>query len=240
MKTLFLFTLSALLAISLNARENPFALYEEETGKMYEFNENLNTPEAIQEAEYIKKIQQQMQNANKNEAVKKTVVPVKPQVPVVPKTYTKQEVDSLLQKTKQQTEQKTKEIVKKEISKKEPEQIVYVKPRTDVADDSDTLTTKNILPFVKLEFSDNKILIHSEHSMFKKFSIEKEKKLAFDFKAKVSFNSKKDSLNSKNFKAVAVGNHQKAGYFRVAVELTNKPSKYSVDYKDNIITITSK
>ena len=43
MKTLFLFTLGALLAISLNARENPFALYEEETGKMYEFNENLTT-----------------------------------------------------------------------------------------------------------------------------------------------------------------------------------------------------
>ncbi|MCT7537907.1 AMIN domain-containing protein [Aliarcobacter butzleri] len=236
MKTLFLFTLGALLAISLNARENPFALYEEETGKMYEFNENLTTPEAIQEAEYIKKVQQQMQNANKNE---KKSTPVPP-TPVVPKTYTKQEVDSLIQKTKQQTEQKAKEIVKKEIAKKEPEQVVYVKPRADVADDNEALTTKSILPFVKIEFNDNKILIHTTHEMFKKFSIEKEKKLALDFKGKVSFNSKKDNLTSKNFKSVAVGNHEKAGFFRVAVELANKPSKYSVDYKDNIVTIISK
>ncbi|MCT7554916.1 AMIN domain-containing protein [Aliarcobacter butzleri] len=239
MKTLFLFTLSTLLAVSLSARENPFALYEEETGKMYEFNENLTTPEAIQEAEYIKKVQQQMQNANKNEAVKKTTTTVPPAV-VAPKTYTKQEVDSLIQKTKQQTEQKAKEIVKKEIAKKEPEQVVYVKPRADVADDNEALTTKSILPFVKIEFNDNKILIHTTHEMFKKFSIEKEKKLALDFKGKVSFNSKKDNLTSKNFKSVAVGNHEKAGFFRVAVELANKPSKYSVDYKDNIVTITSK
>ncbi|WP_226813964.1 AMIN domain-containing protein, partial [Aliarcobacter butzleri] len=90
------------------------------------------------------------------------------------------------------------------------------------------MTTKNILPFVKIEFNDNKILIHTTHEMFKKFSIEKEKKLALDFKGKVSFNSKKDNLTSKNFKSVAVGNHEKAGFFRVAVELANKPSKYSV------------
>ncbi|MFW2608685.1 hypothetical protein ACN5OY_11410, partial [Aliarcobacter butzleri] len=80
--TLFLFTLGSLLAISLDARESPFALYDEETGKMYEFNDNLTTPEAIQEAEFIKKVHQQMQNANKSE---KKSTPVPP-TPVVPKT----------------------------------------------------------------------------------------------------------------------------------------------------------
>ncbi len=237
MKTLFLSIFSILLAVSLNARENPFALYEEETGQMYDFNENLNTPEAIQEAEYIKKIQEKIKNANKSKELTPEMV-----TPPPPKIYTKQEVDSLIQKTKQQTIQNTKDIVKKEIAnvKKEPEQIVYVKPRGDIEESGTALTTKDILPFVKIEFNDDKILIHSDYAMFKKFAINEENKLAFDFKAKVSFNSKKDSLNSKNFKVISIGNHAKGGFFRVVIELANKPSKYSADYKDNIVTISSK
>lgn len=248
MKTLFLFTFSVLLAISLNARENPFALYEEETGVMYDFNENLNTPEAIQEAEYIKKIQQKMKNANKNQEELSSKLTTPPPA----KTYTKQEVDSLLKKTKQQTEQEAKAIVKKEIAKTKqaPEQVVYVKPRDDLDEKTTTivdttttttaLTTKNILPFVKIDFDDNKLLIYSNYPMFKKFSIDEENKLAFDYRAKVSFKSKKDNLNSKNFKVATVGNHTKSDFFRVVIKLENKPSKYNVEYKGNIVMITSK
>jgi hypothetical protein len=47
-------------------------------------------------------------------------------------------------------------------------------------------------------------------------------------------------LESKNFKKVAVGNHKKEGYFRIAIELIDKPSKFDVNYKDEIITITRK
>ena len=54
------------------------------------------------------------------------------------------------------------------------------------------------------------------------------------------FNTKKDDIESKSFKKIAIGNHKKEGYFRVAIELIDKPSKFEVDYKDEIITITKK
>ncbi|BAK74568.1 MAG: AMIN domain-containing protein [Arcobacter sp.] len=245
MKTLSLFTLTVILAIGLNARENPFEMmntFEEETGKMIEMNENPVTPEDMQEAQYIREMQQKMSDVNKNkvnDAVNKIVPTIKENKPVQ-KTYSKQEVDSLLQKTKKQTEQKTKEIVKKELANTkpaEPEQIVYVKPRPDITDD-DTLVAKTLLPFLKIEFSDNKLIIHTDYKVSKKFSIIKENKLIIDYKAKVNFNTKKDDLDSKNFKRITVGNHKSEGYFRVALELIDKPSNYNVSYKDDLITIS--
>ncbi|WP_418187496.1 AMIN domain-containing protein [Aliarcobacter lanthieri] len=139
-------------------------------------------------------------------------------------------------------------MVKKELAnvKKEPEQIVYVKPRADVETDGKTTTLpsdngiRNILPFLNIEISDDKLIIKSEHTMFKKFSIDKENKLALDYRAKVSFTTKRENINSKNFKNIVVGNHQKGGYYRVAVELGNKPSKYSVDVKSGTVTISLK
>lgn len=76
--------------------------------------------------------------------------------------------------------------------------------------------------------------------MFKKFSIEKENKLAFDYKAKVNFNTKKEQLAGSNFKNITVGNHKSGGFYRVAVELGSKVSKYSIDVKDDELVIKLK
>lgn len=271
MKTKFI-TLLIGLVVSLEARENPFARYDnnENTNSEYvthhennpfgkydsnqarkskALEDNLTTIEDMQEADYIKRIQEQMNSKPVKNNQNTTSQPIQKQSAPKPaeKTYTKKEVDSLIQKTKQQTEQKTKEIVKKELSnsKKEPEQIVYVKPRADLSENTTTVvnngvSTKTILPFLKIDITDDKLIINSEHKMFKKFAIDKENKLVFDYKAKVDFKTKREILNSKNFKNISVGNHQKGGYFRVAVELTNKPSKYGVDIFDGSITITLK
>mgnify|MGYP002776314485 FL=1 len=67
-----------------------------------------------------------------------------------------------------------------------------------------------------------------------------ENKLIIDYAATIEFNTKKDELESKSFKRVALGNHKKEGYYRIAIELIDKPSKFAVDYKDDIITITKK
>ncbi|MFV7790663.1 hypothetical protein ACNO6Z_07345 [Aliarcobacter lanthieri] len=241
-----LIMLTLILTVFVEARDNPFAKYEEETGRMFEVNETPKTLEEMQEAEYIKKVQQEInqQSTTTQTSTKATTQTVKP----VEKIYSKKEVDSLIQKTKQQNEQKAKELVKKELAnvKKEPEQIVYVKPRADVETDGKTTTLpsdngiRNILPFLNIEISDDKLIIKSEHTMFKKFSIDKENKLALDYRAKVSFTTKRENINSKNFKNIVVGNHQKGGYYRVAVELGNKPSKYSVDVKSGTVTISLK
>lgn len=242
MKTLFLFTLTVILALNLNARENPFEptdVFEDEVGKIVQMDEN-SVKKSMEETPYIKEMQEKMsnvtgQNKNKVEENIDKAMPVTEQ-----KAYSKKEVDSLIQKTQKQTEQKAKEIAKKEVQKTtEPTQVIYVKPRADVAED-ESLLTKNILPFIKLEFNDNKLIINTTHPVSKKFSIDKENKLIIDYKAQIEFNTKTDTLESKSFKKVAVGNHKKEGYYRIAIELIDKPSKFAVDYKDDIITITKK
>ncbi|RBQ32792.1 hypothetical protein CRU92_03495 [Arcobacter sp. FW59] len=247
-----LIMLTVVLTIFLEARDNPFAKYEEETGRMFELNETPKNLEEMQEAEYIKKVQQEInQQVTTQTPTKTPTQTTKQPVKQAEKTYSKKEVDSLIQKTKQQSEQKTKELVKKELSnvKKEPEQIVYVKPRADVESDGKTTTSsndggtsgaKNILPFLNVEISDDKLVIKSEHTMFKKFTINKENKLALDYRAKVSFTTKRENINSKNFKNIVVGNHQKGGYYRVAIELGDKPSKYNVDVASGTVTISLK
>ncbi|MDY0052908.1 MAG: AMIN domain-containing protein [Aliarcobacter sp.] len=249
MKTLFLFTLTIILSINLNARENPFAVtnaYEEESARILQLNESPKTLEEAQEALYIKEMQEKMSkvsdlNANKNkveDAVKK-IIPIIKESPT-PKTYSKKEVDSIIKKTKSQTEQKTKEIVKKELSKTqdvEPTQVVYVKPRPDVIED-DELVSKKLLSFLKIEFNDNKLIIHADHKVSKKFSITRENKIIIDYKAKINFLTKRDDIDSRNYKKITIGNHKNEGYYRVAIELIDKPSKYDVKYENDLITIS--
>jgi len=248
MKTLFLFTLTIVLALNLNARENPFEVtnaYEEEVASIIEQNEAL-LQEEMQNEQYIQEMQAQMskkedENKNKVEEAVNKIIPVIKEKPAE-KIYTKKEVDSLINKTKKQTEQKTKEIVKKELENTkvmEPTQVVYVKPRPDLVDD-DAVIEKKILPFVRIEFNDKKLLIHTKYKVSKKFSVNKENKLIIDYKAKVNFYTKRENLESKTFPKIAVGNHKNEGFFRVVLELEDKPSKYDVTYKDNLITVSKK
>jgi hypothetical protein len=238
MRTLSLLTLSIVLSVSLCARENPFEmtnLFEEETGKILESNGAPMSPDALQETQFIQQAQQEMNGATKRIDDVKTPSPSdKP----VQKAYSKQEVDSLIQKTKSQTEEKTKEIIKKELSKTkstEPEQVVFVKPRADVEED---MLSKKILPFLNLEYNNNKLIINTTHKVSKKFSIDKENKLIIDYKANENFTTKSAELNNTSFKKVVIGNHTKENFFRIAIELTEKPSKYNVEYKDNLIIIS--
>lgn len=249
MKTLFLFTLTIILSTNLSARENPFAVtdaYEEASARILEIDETPKTLESAQEAQYIKEMQEKMSkvtslDANKNKVEEKInkIAPLVKENPA-PKSYSKKEVDSMIQKTKSQTEQKTKEIVKKELSKTqalEPTQVVYVKPRADVIND-DELVSKKLLSFLKIDFNDNKLIIHTDYEVSKKFSIIRENKIIIDYKAEINFLTKKDDIDSRNYKKITIGNHKKEGYFRVAIELIDKPSKYDVKYENNLITIS--
>ena len=249
MKTLFLFTLTIILSTNLSARENPFAVtdaYEEASARILEIDETPKTLEAAQEAQYIKEMQEKMSkvtslDANKNKVEEKInkIAPLVKENPA-PKSYSKKEVDSMIQKTKSQTEQKTKEIVKKELSKTqavEPTQVVYVKPRADVIND-DELVSKKLLSFLKIDFNDNKLIIHTDYEVSKKFSIIRENKIIIDYKAEINFLTKKDDIDSRNYKKITIGNHKNEGYFRVAIELIDKPSKYDVKYESNLITIS--
>ena len=147
MKTLFLFILTVIIAANLNARENPFEItdaFEDDTEKGIVLDEQA-VKKSMEEAPYIKEMQEKMSGGTEKNKVENNSVTT----PVIDeKTYSKKEVDTLIQKTQKQNEQKTKELVKKEVQKvAEPAQVVYVKPRSDV-NDNETLLTKNILPFI--------------------------------------------------------------------------------------------
>lgn len=246
MKTLFLFTLTIILAFNLNARENPFEAtnaYEEEAARIIEQNESDNN--SINESAYIQEMQEKMSavsknNENKNkvtEAVKKLKPALK-----VEKTYSKKEVKKLIKKAQVQSESKAKKLLKKELAKSkmvEPKQIVYVKPRTDIIDDTMNMKTKMLLDFVKVEYNDDKLIIHTNDTVSKKFTLEKENKIIIDYKARKNFYTKREILESRSFKKIAVGNHKKEKFYRVVILLSKKPSNYKVEYKDNLITVLS-
>jgi len=249
MKTLFLFTLTIILSLNLSARENPFAAtnaYEEEAARIIELNE-INEEETLN-AEYIKEMQQKMNNmtsvnkddVNKNK-VKEAVKKLTPALKAKPKekTYSQKEVKKLIKKAQIQTEAKTKAIVKKELAKTkvvEPQQVVFVKPRTDIVED-DPMKTKEILPFIKVSYNNDMLTIHTDDKVSKKFSLDKDNKIIIDYKAYKNFYTKREDLNSKAFEKVAVGNHKKDRFYRVVVKLSSKPSDYKVNYKDGLITI---
>ncbi|WP_424688454.1 AMIN domain-containing protein [Halarcobacter ebronensis] len=228
MKTLF--TLLLLLPLTIIARENPFqptTAYEEEQARMIELNE-MDENYAVEfqaEQHYINEVYEKMNNpAEEKKAEKKE--PKKP-------ALTKEEVKKLIEKAKKETEQKTKEIVKKAVDEKpkEIEQVVYVKPRLDVTYE------KEILPFVKVEYDNDKIDIHSDYKVSKKLTLPGKKKIILDYTAKKNFYTVRKKLESTNFLKVAVGNHKKDGYFRIVVELAQLPENYEVSYNDNRVTI---
>ena len=68
------------------------------------------------------------------------------------------------------------------------------KPRPESVDDA--LVAKTFF-LLKIEYNDNKLLIHTEYKSIKKFSVIKENKLVIDYKAKVNFNTKKMRLTQK-------------------------------------------
>ena len=232
MRTLLLSTtIAAFLSISLQARENPFILYEEKTGKVIESPSKVKNVTDLEEEQFIRDYQNKLKNPEQESEQR---APVQ----VQEKSYSKKEVDSMMLKTKYEAEQKAKALVKKELTK-EPEQVVYVKPRADAATD-ETLISKNILPFIKVDYNDNKLLIATQDAVSKKFSINNENKLVIDFKGKKNFTANKHSLNSANFKAISTGNHAGNGFYRIVIELASKPSSYNFDYNDSIISITKK
>jgi hypothetical protein len=246
MKTLFLFTLTLILTLNLNARENPFAAtnaYEEEAARIIESNEQ--DMDTLNDQEYIQEMQEKMsmmnsENKNKVEKAVQTLMPaLKTQKPMKtpvkkPKTYSKNEVNKLIKKAKKETTQLIEEKIQKAAI--EPKQIVYVKPRTDLAVE-DPIKTEKILPFLTLNYDNKMLTLNSKYLVVKKFTIDKEKKLIIDYKAKVNFYTKRKELKSKNFNKITVGNHKKEKFFRVVLQLEEKPSKYTVSYKEKLITI---
>ena len=219
-----LFTLLFVLSISLIARENPFEAtnaYEEEAARIIEMNE-IEEDYAVefqQEQQYVNEMYEKM---NKPEEKK----PKKPEL-------TKEKVEKMIKKAQKESEKKAKTIAKEVIIKqpKKVEQVVYVKPRLDVVNE------KQLLPFVKVEYDNDRIDIFSKYSVSKKITLPGEKKIVLDFNAKENFYTIREQLKSTNFPKIAIGNHKNENFFRVVIELIDTPENYEVTYDDKKVSV---
>lgn len=220
MKTLL--TLLLLLSTSLFARENPFTAtnaYEEEAARMIEINEVEQDydVEFQQEQQYVNEMYEKM---NKPEPEPNTMKP----------TLTEEKVKKMIEKAQKKV--KPKVIIKKVVEQpKKPQQVVYVKPRLDVTSE------KEILPFLKIEFDNDKLDIYSKYKVTKKITLPGKKKIVLDYTAKENFYTVRETITSTNFPKIAVGNHKKDKFFRVVVELAHMPESYEVTYDDNKVSI---
>jgi hypothetical protein len=227
MKTLF--TLLLIFSTSLIARDNPFEstnAYEEEAARMVEINEVEEdyAVEYQQEQNYVNEMYEKMNNPNEEKSKK---------AKKAKETITKDEIKKLIKEAQKKTVKQTKKIVEKAVKEKpkEVQQVVYVKPRVDVSYE------KEILPFVKIEYNNDKIDIVSKYKVSKRLTLPGEKKIILDFDAKENFYTKREKLKSSNFLKIAVGNHKKDNFFRIVLELSEKPENYEVSYDNDMVTI---
>ncbi|AXH16156.1 hypothetical protein CRU99_08305 [Malaciobacter mytili] len=227
MKKISLFIALLILSSNLSARENPFEptqTYNEEVARLMEIDESYPDEFDNQEKYYIKEIQDNMKANSINKDTKASNEKKEPEV------LTEEKVKKLITQAQQKTVSETKKIVK-ELKEQKPEEIIYVKPRTDVSYE------KEILPFLKLEYTNEKLQLQSKYKVFKKFTLPNKNKMILDFYANENFYTIREDLNSTNFTKITVGNHKKDKFFRVVVELSDTPLNYEVTYDDNQVTI---
>ncbi len=238
MKKILISTLVLLVVSQLQARENPFIrtdLYNEEVSRIMEEQEKQDK-ELVQwqEEQYIKQFEKR-----KNKVKKPKMPTVEKPKKKKEKLYSQKEVKKLIKKAQVQSERKVNNLIKKELKKVKPQQIVYVKPRADVLEEKDKeLKRKKILSFLSITYDDDKIMLQTKYKVLKKFEIENENKIVIDYKAKKNFYTKREDLDSKNFKKIAVGTHKKHKYFRVVLKVAKKPDSYKITYnKKGLLTI---
>jgi uncharacterized protein with gpF-like domain len=257
------------MVASLQARENPFMptkAYDDEVARLMEIDQNyppefMEKNQDIQTEDMTPILKEGDVNKPLPTAVAKSEEEMKKE---------QMQKEAQMQKEKELEDALKKvEIAKKEAAKAKMEKnkaleeakkleergpVIYVKPRatTEITPDAnaETPTTQDnmkmdvksveVLPFLKLEYSNDKMTLNTKYKIMKKFYLEDEKKLIIDFKANVSFFTKNVVLDSANFKKITVGNHSEEHFFRVVVEVADMPSNYDVSFDDTLVYILPK
>ncbi len=225
-------TVSMLIAISLVARLNPFEeiplVPDEDDGKR------------------IIKLKTQPINPETSPLVNnKKVLPLLKEKIIVKKP-SKEELDvqksinEAMKLSNIKTDDKVKEKIqsnsKKTIEKKLP--IAEKKVKT-IAPQYGTF---KILPFLTIQSDKSQLKITSRKHYYvvTSHNLKKEKKIAFDFLAKVKLYSRNKQLNTTSFKSYAVGNHSESNFFRVTVQLEYPINQYKISIDNNIAVIKKK
>ncbi len=97
--------------------------------------------------------------------------------------------------------------------------------------------TYDATPFVSIKSFADRLEIHTNNKVYRKFNLLDVSKIVIDFHAQVNFYTKRMDLNSDYFDEVAVGNHKKEQYYRVVIKTTQDPQSYKVTHRPGIVTI---
>ncbi len=228
------------LIINLEARENPFMptkTYQDEMARMME----LETLEGDYPPEFQAKDVPEVQDVPD---MPKPVAKTKKQLEA--EAYAKKAAAAAAKKAKMLKMQKAaaakkakeeamqKEVEELAMKKAKENPMIYVKKREDIVVDKKI----DILPFINIEYTNDKLTILSKYNVFKKFYLEDENKLILDFRGKTTFYTRHYDLESKNFKKFSIGNHKEKRFFRAVIILKEHPAKYSVTYDTNMVLVT--
>jgi hypothetical protein len=229
MKFIYITLTFIILCISLEARENPFeatsAFVEEkqrileiEQDYAYEFQKKDSEVEVTKTQEVKPVVEKTSKKVNK------------PKV-VIKKVDQESKIKKLIKSIEKQLPAKKDEI-DIETMNVEPEIMPEVAIEKVVAKE-----VYNPTSFIKIINYEDRIEIHTNYKVFKKFDLNDENKIVLDYHAKVNFYTQKIDLNSKYFNKIIVGNHKKEKYFRIVIKTKNHPSLYKVTHKNDMVII---
>ncbi len=94
-----------------------------------------------------------------------------------------------------------------------------------------------LLPKLNISFTNNTFFIYTKYKVYKKFVLKRERKIVFDFKAHVNFYTRRNVLNSENFKHLTIGSHKGGKYLRVVINVSKNPNSFNIGYSDKGVII---
>jgi len=197
-------------------------------------DKNTSMPQVDKEAkkEIKPKMQMKPTSVKKMALVEPKITTAEPMIPPMP-----QEMPAKKEETKTITlENAMSNLSEEKIEVQVPNRKGFGEPKMEMIA-KDIHENIDLLPFVNLDYTNDKITIGSKYEVFRKFTIDKSKKIVLDYHAKTFFLTKSKKTNTDYFAKVIAGNHLKDRYFRIVVVLKDKPSKYKVTYTNNLVTI---
>jgi len=197
-------------------------------------DKNTSMPQVDKEAkkEIKPKMQMKPTSVKKMALVEPKITTAEPMIPPMP-----QEMPAKKEETKTITlENAMSNLSEEKIEVQVPNRKGFGEPKMEMIA-KDIHENIDLLPFVNLDYTNDKITIGSKYEVFRKFTIDKSKKIVLDYHAKIFFSTKSKKTPTQYFEKVIAGNHLKERYFRIVVVLKDKPSKYKVTYTNNLVTI---
>jgi hypothetical protein len=153
-------------------------------------------------------------------------------VEILPVVEPKDHINNIVVKTDSNITQPKKDCNITIIDKPKPKIAKVIKPKPKpkpkvIKKDNLTYKFSNIATVRVLH---NHIYLNSKYKLKRYIVLEDENKIAFDFKAKISFQTKRKNIsNTRYFSKIVIGDHPESSYFRVVIKTKYDVKKYKVD-----------